>query len=261
MMAGLLLATTLLAATPAAAQAPAPLYPDLRTLPPAFAFMTPTMVDGENHRLLRFTASIWNAGPGPLELRGESSEGQTLAYQRIYDESGGFTERLVGQFVYHEGHHHWHFEHFAEYQLWRRGDYQMWLASGRQEGQPRWRSSKTTGQTESFCMRDSEPVQSLPGGPDAPVYTACDQELQGISVGWADTYTFDLPDQYIDLGRSRPPNGSYVLRIIADPLNLLYESQNGDDPDRESATANEATVALRIRGNAVSVSSQTPARD
>ena len=49
-------------------------------------------IDGEQRAVLRFTAGIVNAGPGPLEIRGDSSSGQTLVFQRIFDDAGGVTE-------------------------------------------------------------------------------------------------------------------------------------------------------------------------
>lgn len=243
-----LAAALLLSGRPGAAQTASPLYPDLRALPPIDLILDGRVIGGGMHYRLRFTASIWNAGEGPLELRGESSGDRTRAYQRVYDDQGTFSERLVGEFIYHTGHNHWHFEHFAEYELWTDADYEAWLASGRQHGQPRWRGSKTTGQDESFCVRDSDLIEALPGSPPAEVYEACDTELQGISVGWADTYPFYLAEQWIDLGESKPADGRYVLRVVADPQNLLFESENGAAPDREGAEANEAVTVLDVQG-------------
>ena len=245
---GTALVAGVLLAKQAAAQAPTVLYPDLRALPPSTPVLDRVTVDGTPRQVLRFTAAIWNAGQGPLELRGETVGDKTLAFQRIYDDAGGVSERLAGEFAYHEGHHHWHFENFAEYELWPQAEYEQWLASGRQQGLPRWRGNKTTGQGESFCIRDSDLVEPLPASPQDKAYDACDQELQGISVGWADTYPFFLGEQWIEIGSARLPNGRYVLRVIADPQNLLYESGNGEDPDREGSQANEAILAFRVRG-------------
>jgi hypothetical protein len=241
-------AALLLGSMRAVAQVSASLYPDLRALPPTDLILDRRVIGDSMHYRLRFTASIWNAGEGPLELRGESSGDRTRAYQRIYDDQGTFTERLVGEFIYHAGHNHWHFEHFAEYELWTDADYEAWLASGRQRGQPQWRGSKTTGQDESFCVRDSDLIEALPGSPPAEVYEACDTELQGISVGWADTYPFYLAEQWIDLGEAKPADGRYVLRVVADPQNLLFESENGAAPDREGTEANEAVTVLDVQG-------------
>jgi len=186
------------------------------------------MDDGTTHYVLRFTATIWNAGQGPLELRGES-DAEHHAYQRIYDGSGGFADQPVtGGFMYFEPHQHWHFESFADYQLWPKDDFDQWLTSGRGQGQPRWQGSKTTGQDESFCIRDSDQVQSLTGAPGLPAYSACDQSVQGISVGWGDTYPFTLPEQWIDLGLDDLPDGQYVLRVVADPRHLLDQGNRDD---------------------------------
>ena len=246
-------------AGPAATREPTPRYPDLRTLPPADVLLDSRTVGQATRYALRFSTTIWNAGQGPLELRGAASGDKTLAYQRIHDDAGGFTKRLVGQFVYHDGHDHWHFENFAEYELWPEPEYRQWLASGRQEGQPRWRGSKTTGLHESFCVRDSEPVESLPGSPDAKVYDACDQELQGLSVGWGDSYPFFLAGQWILLGETSPADGCYVLRVIADPNNVLYESEDRADPERESSEANEAVAVVRVLGATAEVVEGSPA--
>jgi hypothetical protein len=240
------------------AQAPSLLYPDLRTVRPSDVLLDSRTVDGTTRYAVRFTTTIWNAGQGPLELRGESSGAKTLAYQRIYDDAGGYTERLAGEFVYHEGHNHWHFESFAQYELWPKPDYDQWLASGRQQGQPRWRGSKTTGLREGFCVRDSGLVQALPGNPPDKVYDACDQERQGISVGWGDNYPFYLAGQWILLGETTLQDGCYVLRVIADPGNLLYESENGADPGRESREANEGVTLIRLQGTTLETFEQRP---
>ena len=95
-LAGLALAAGLVLITPAAAQAPSGLYPDLRALPPNSLLFDARISDARTRYALRFTTTIWNAGQGPLELRGESSGDRTWAYQRIYDDGGGFSERLAG---------------------------------------------------------------------------------------------------------------------------------------------------------------------
>jgi hypothetical protein len=245
---GAVLSMAVVLARPAAAQAPALLYPDLRALPPSEVRLDSRTVGGETRYAVRFTTTIWNAGEGPLELRGESSGDKTLAYQRIYDDAGGYTERLAGEFAYHDEHNHWHFENFAQYELWPKSEYDRWLTSGRQDGQPRWRGSKTTGLRESFCVRDSDQVAALPTSPADKVYDACDQELQGISVGWGDSYPFFLAGQWILLGSTPLEDGDYVLRVVADPGNLLYESENGANAGRESPEANEGVTVMRVEG-------------
>ena len=59
--------------------------------------------------------------------------------------------------------------------------------------------------------------------------------------GWGDTYDWYRQLQWIDLGQNTLGSGTYVLRSVADPLNIVYESrEQGRHVDRESVTDNEA---------------------
>ena len=222
-----------------------PLYPDLKTLKPTDLRISTATIDGSTHQVLRFTNTVWDAGQGPMELQastvGTGSDAKTRVYQRIYDGAGNYTSHHVGDFVYHESHNHFHFEGFADYELWTRTEYDNWLASGRTQGQAQRRGTKTT-----FCLIDSRLVQSLPGSPSSAVYNECGQTRQGISVGWGDVYEYSLPDQWIDLGTSRLADGKYVLRSIADPKDRLYESENRSDASRESQQANEGVTFFTV---------------
>jgi hypothetical protein len=217
-------------------------YPDLKTLPPKDLRYGYAIIDGSTHTVLRFSNTAWNTGEGRLEMRGETvSDSRTKVYQRIYDNAGSFTEVLVGDFVFHVGHNHWHFEGFADYELWTRAEYDQWIASGRNNGQAQRRGTKTT-----FCIMDNVKVQNLPGSPSAAQYTQCGQTLQGMSVGWGDIYVYSLADQWIDLGTSTLPDGNYVLRSVVDPKNIIVESGNNDE-SRESTLANEAVTFFSVR--------------
>ena len=241
------LALVLLCALPALAPAAAgsrpaggaaTLYPDLKTLPPyELSFGTAT-IDGATHHVLRFSNTVWNAGRGPLELRG--TPGSNRGHQRLYDGQGGYTERVVpnGAFEYHAEHGHWHFRDFAEYELWARAEYDRWLAGGRNRDQAQRRGAKTT-----FCIMDVVRVQALPGSPGAAGYAQCDQDVQGLSVGWGDEYWYGLADQWVDLGTRRLPKGDYVLRSVADPKDLLEEGAH----TREAAADNEGVTCFAVR--------------
>lgn len=224
------------------ARAAVSLYPDLRTMPPSELRFGQATIGGTTHNVLRFTNTVWNAGQGPLELVGSLTAADTVQ-QRVYDDSGAFGTYAVGDnFTFHPSHNHWHFDDFADYQLWTKAEYDAWVASGRSVGQARQVGSKTT-----FCLMDTNRVQSLPGAPSQPVYSACGRELQGISVGWGDSYRYSLPDQWIDLGDGTLADGTYVLRSVADPKNRLYESAGRSDAAREDALANEATTIFTVQ--------------
>ena len=219
------------------------LYPDLRTLRATELRMeNVVMPDGSQRNLLRFSNTVWNAGEGPIELQGSTTSNGTVS-QNVYDDGGAFATFPVGQnFTFHEGHNHWHFDDFAEYQLWTKSAYDAWVASGRSVGQAQRVGSKST-----FCLMDTGIVQSLQGSPSTAVYRQCGLARQGISVGWGDTYRYYLADQWIDLGASQLADGAYVLRSVADPKNRIFESPNREDAARESSVANEAITPFLVQ--------------
>ena len=71
--------------------------------------------------------------------------------------------------------------------------------------------------------------------------------LQGLSPGWGDTYDYYRPEQWIDLGQGKLADGQYVLRSVADPLNMVYESPS-KATGTESAEDNEAITAVQRLG-------------
>jgi len=195
------------------AQGSTALLPNLRTLP---ASELSVVVDsGNGHTLLRFAATNWNNGIGPLELRAgtaSKSRGQDV-YQRIYYSDGTSQDFKAGTFTYHPSHNHFHFNDFARYEL-RASD----AAPGSEQA-----SSKT-----SFCVIDTTHVDpAAPGTPPAAFYTSCAGDMQGISVGWGDTYGASLPGQSFDL--TGLPEADYNLTIIVDPNNRLQEIDETDN--------------------------------
>ena len=84
-------------------------------------------------------------------------------------------------------------------------------------------------------------------------YTECGQaSTTGLTVGWGDTYTYNLWEQWVVLGQSRLANGDYVLRSTADPLNKLYESSNKNGSS-ESAADNQALTCFNVKSNRIKV--------
>jgi hypothetical protein len=199
---------------------------------------------GEIHHVLRFSNTVWNTGQGVMEIHGTPG-GNSHVTQRIFDDAGGFSDFTVStDLLFHPSHDHFHLQDFAQYQLWTKADYDAWIASGRRVGQ-----AKHVGVKSSFCIMDTKRVERLPASPSRDVYVACGSTVQGLSVGWGDTYAWDLPEQWVDVGTSPLADGSYVLRSIADPLNKLYESAGRADASRESVQANEATTAFSVVGD------------
>ena len=158
-----------------------------------------------------FSATTWNNGDGPLVLVAGETDPDALrnrkVYQRVFLSDGTFHDRVAGDFVWHPSHNHFHFEDYAVYTL------QPFNAPGA--------SARTSAKT-SFCVMDTTAVDTtLPRAPNKPVYATCGNAMQGMSVGWGDTYTNQLPGQSIDL--TGLPDGDYKLVIEADPKKRLLE--------------------------------------
>jgi hypothetical protein len=223
-----------------------PAYPDLITSPPSDLRWDTIDVAGTTHHVLRFSNAVTNVGEGALELRGDPVLSDDV-FQRVYDDAGGSSDVLVGQdFVFHPEHNHFHFADFAQYELWRLTDWIAWNDSGRASAHAPVRE----GVKASFCVLDEAPSGDRPGAPPRPVYAECAPTIQGLSVGWADVYKYNLDDQWIDVGQTPLADGQYVVRSIADPLNKVYESAGKSDPARESELRNEATTTFTVDSGA-----------
>lgn len=196
-------------ASPAAGQE---LRPNLRALP-AFDLSVVSNADTGNPEL-RFSATSWNSGSGPLELvAGTAGQAGQDVYQRVDNAGGGYVDYLAGTFVWHPAHNHFHFQEYAVYTL------RPVNAPGASQRQ----AYKTT-----FCVMDTTKVDlHLPGAPKRPVYSTCGAFVQGMSVGWGDTYGAHLAGQSIDLTGN--PDGLYALTIQFDPSERILETNDSDN--------------------------------
>ena len=216
-------------ATPGTAD-PDLLLPDLQALPPEELAVETDARDGT--RKIRFSTTTINRGEGPLDMRGafNPATGRTRATQRIVSRvADGVVERVAGEFVFHPGHDHWHFESFTEFELW------TYRPGGELE-----RQLATTGKM-TFCVMDTSRIASPPpGAPTRGAYGGCGRDTQGISAGWGDTYRASTPGQELDI--RGVPDGRYAIRSTADPENRLLET---DD------TNNSSIVYIQLTGNRI----------
>lgn len=203
--------------------------PDLITLPPTDLRIRTNPADG--HKLLRFTNSIVNAGPGKMELWGDTNpgSGKMTVTQYLYDTEGSTEKRDVGEFFFHPEHDHWHLGDFARYEIWSVG-----LDGGLD-------SVVAVSNKISYCLRDDE-RSDIPGAARYQTYISCDHERQGISVGWIDIYRYHLPGQSIDI--TFLFDGVYALRSTVNPENRLWE---------ENRENNTAILYIEIEGNRVRI--------
>ncbi|MBL8891718.1 MAG: proprotein convertase P-domain-containing protein [Planctomycetaceae bacterium] len=193
---------------------PQPLLPDLFPwADESRGFLHDWVVEGD---LLRFTTAFANNGTGHLELRGGEvlPNGNQKVFQRIFYNDGTFQDRLAGEFTYHSGHGHIHFDGYAVYSL------RKYLPGGGIG------DLVATGGKISFCLIDITKYRSNAG---ASRYNSCGQ-IQGVTAGWSDVYTRSLPDQWINI--SLVPDGQYWLEVTIDPDNLLLESDKSNNTSR-----------------------------
>ena len=180
------------------------------------AFNTTLSTDAGGRSTLRFGTTTWNSGAGPLELAAgevETGSGKLRVYQVIYQSGGGTVLNFAGAFEYHPAHNHMHFNDYALYTL------QPVNAPG---------GSLRTGAKTTFCVMDTAPVNlTLAGAPRSAFYSACGRDMQGMSVGWADTYGPELAGQEIDF--SSNADGIYQLKVEVDPKKVLLETNEDDN--------------------------------
>jgi Lysyl oxidase/Thrombospondin type 3 repeat len=173
---------------------------------------------------LRLSVTTWNSGVGVMEVRAGAIDNQAKKQrvdQRIYASDGSFRDVFAGNFVWHQSHFHFHFEGYALYTLQPVG------APG---------GSSRIGSKTTFCIIDTDHIDgSIPGSPNNPVYNTCNNNFQGLSVGWGDTYTNFLAGQEIDI--TGLAAGDYHLTVEVDPNHRLEE---GDETD------NSSTILVRL---------------
>src|SRR5690606_5280539 len=144
------------AVAPAAATRPGvtgALLPDLQIRPPAAVSVVGSRAAGTLR--LKFATTIWNAGDGPVEVRGsQNTEAALQVEQYLHRTSGGpVPDRAVGEFDFDHRHGHLHLGGFARYELW----------SLDEEGNPRELVAEN-GKV-GFCLMDNVPIDELTAPP------------------------------------------------------------------------------------------------
>jgi hypothetical protein len=251
---GSALAIAMLLAVSPARGGPAALAPDLVTL--AIEQEQLIVTQEGSRTLLRLSNEVGNEGNGPLEVfagpvspdcdgDGDPANDRD-ASQRIFadtDGSGGFepgadevlSERAFGCMRYHPAHDHWHVLDFARYELRREPSGKL-AAASRKVG---------------YCLVDNRQAIGGPFSPSSPRYpfgsgsdVGCDESAtQGLSSGWADSYTFALPGQQLEVTGLR--RGHYCLISEADPLDLLSELDEDDNARRVRLSLRPRRLSVR----------------
>jgi hypothetical protein len=213
-------------------------------------------------RCLRFDQGEYNFGDGPFEYH--IYPGQNLnVYQRIYSSDGSVSRQpLIGEAEFHPAHGHFHYKAGSDgwwdiklYKLLSNG--QPDLSSGpvsqfvdkgicvidaenarhgqRRDSPQAYGSGDDQGDGPCNSPRYQDPND--PTFPDSPATPGGAPYLQmGISVGWADVYSWFVLDQYIPLSTSSPtipitnvPDGKYVIVTKQDPGQRLHEKTTANN--------------------------------
>jgi hypothetical protein len=183
-------------------------------------------------RCLRFTSDIQDTGSGPLEVElpwlttsgGSLSSGfvpgQCQAQQVLVDDKGDQATRPAGDCEFHPEHAHFHYKNLVSFTLY--------TVSNGVIGSP-----VATSLKESFCLSDDDYFGFATAGPNGPRnfvgQPGCNvpseisadgaEVTEGVSPGWGDVYTWDTPDQFIDI--SSVPPGTYALVERTNPDSAL----------------------------------------
>jgi hypothetical protein len=197
---------------------------------------------------LRFNTTSWNNGTGPFQLEAgpvDTGNGKQQVYQRVFNTDGTSSLFFAGWFEWHNGHNHFHFDDYALYTL------QPVNAPG---------GSTRTGAKTTFCVMDTTKINgSLAGAPTNAVYSTCGNQIQGMSVGWGDTYGSHLAGQELDFTDN--PNGIYQVRIEVDPKKVMVESNKNDNVSCAliNVTRPSTVTVLDASGSCSTVTSISPA--
>jgi hypothetical protein len=206
----LALAAVALLAPATAAAKPRDLLPDLaQGLPTPIEAVLDDSTGTQQTRLV-FGSTIANVGEGPLILTARRAPGaSTMAAHQVIRRSDGssYVRRQVAgtlKYVQATDHQHWHLLGIDRYELWT-GNASRRLRRDRKQG---------------FCLGDryelypDRRIAHQPRRPAYPGYCGKDQPglrqmVEGITVGWGDSYRANIEGQYIDITGVAP--GRYLL--------------------------------------------------
>lgn len=229
--------------TPISAQTATDLLPNLTPLPASSLSLVRNL---SGTTTLRFSTTSWNNATGPLELVAgavDTGSGKQQVFQRVDLSDGTYYDHFAGWVQWHQAHNHFHFDDYALYTL------QPVNAPG---------GSIRTGSKTTFCVMDTTKIDgSLPGAPAQAFYSTCGNQIQGMSVGWGDTYGSNLAGQGLDFTGN--PDGIYQLKIEIDPKKLLLEATETDNVSCVLLNIQSSTVTiLDSSGNCNLVTAITP---
>lgn len=216
---------TLPANVPTLSNPPASALPDLVPLPSWGIFVFHRGRRGQPGKdVLSFGATVWIGGHSRLDVQGFRSDGSPVmrAYQYFWKHGRIIGRARAGTMGFDDkrGHTHWHFQQFAQYRLLNAS-----------------KSLVVRSRKVGFCIAPTDGVNLLlPHAVWQPKFTgfggACGSPSalsvqEELPLGWGDTYEQFLPGQAFDI--TSLPNGTYYIKIIANPHKVLHESNTANN--------------------------------
>jgi hypothetical protein len=197
--------------------------PDLVALP-AWGIKVPHPRKPTGTDLLTFGATVWIGGNSQLDVEGFRSHGSPImkAYQYFWQNGHVIGRARAGTMGFEtgKGENHWHFEQFAKYVL---------LNSHK--------SQVVISHKVGFCIAPVDPIDlMIPQAVWNPGFTGffgqCGSQsalwvTEKLPIGWGDTYEQSLAEQAFDI--THVPNGTYYIKVIANPEKVLYETTTSND--------------------------------
>jgi hypothetical protein len=218
-----------------------------------------------SQRCLRFDNGIRNTGDGPLILRFAWSPDALVnncsMQQEVISSDATVTDRDAGPCVFHPQHAHFHYQNMGTYEL-----YPVIGSRGTPGAKP-----VATSRKVGFCTVDVDYYTfgtGSPGGPrtysfptcnipnafasqtDGPYGPGSPPEYMGISAGWGDVYTWDLPAQYLDI-TTGVPDGRYEVVSRSNPDGGILTSDRGTET---------GVTCVDIKGTTVKVVKEFPSQ-
>jgi hypothetical protein len=198
------------------------------TMPPATS-LTVQRVHGQVR--LRMDNYLVNVGPGRLQIRGRKTSEYAMQAVQVVDRSGGRSPvsyrtgaSLTWKYVDSRRGHFWKFHDAARFSLWQ-------LDGAGRPVQP-----VRVGPKLDYCLRDLFHRRNGAAVPALAQFGPCSQDHSasgvtlGISVGWADGYPADYPQNWIPVTGLR---GCYAIVQRADPYNHILETSDVDNTSHE----------------------------
>jgi len=193
-------------------------------------------------RCLRYSFGLANAGEGNFDIRYNSDRTGALQTMTQCVQNSDATvpprARAAGQGAWFQPHGHFHYYNIVYHDVWQITDRSTWARTKIGTGKKIGYSPADQGIANWRAFTQMAPGTAGGAGNCAP---GTDSRL-GMSVGWGDTYRYQRPGNFVSFEGAG--DGWYVVHTIADPENVVLESNESD---------NSAYTYIRVIGTDVQV--------